>query len=76
MRMIRSVDSGQAARRSIPGRIRYKRSSLRLWFLRAWIAEMPVWGPIFQDMELHNEAAVRQRIKNLMPEYLESIQQN
>jgi mono/diheme cytochrome c family protein len=38
-------------------------------------SEMPVWGPIFQDMEQHNEAAVRQRIKNLC-EYLESIQQN
>jgi mono/diheme cytochrome c family protein len=38
-------------------------------------SEMPVWGPIFQDMQQHNEAAVRQRIKNLS-EYLESIQQN
>lgn len=38
-------------------------------------SEMPVWGPIFQDMEQHNEAAVRQRIKNLC-EYLESIQQD
>jgi len=38
-------------------------------------SQMPVWGPIFQDMEQHNEAAVRQRIKNLC-EYLESIQQN
>ena len=38
-------------------------------------SEMPVWGPIFQDMEQHNEAAVRQRINNLC-EYLESIQQD
>lgn len=37
-------------------------------------AEMPVWGPIFQDIEHYNEAAVRQRIKNLC-EYLESIQE-
>lgn len=35
---------------------------------------MPVWGPIFQDVEHYNEAAVRQRIKNLC-EYLESIQE-
>ena len=35
---------------------------------------MPVWGPIFQDLENYNEAAVRQRIKNLC-EYLESIQE-
>ena len=38
-------------------------------------SEMPVWGPIFQYLEHYNEAAVRQRIKNLC-EYLESIQQN
>jgi mono/diheme cytochrome c family protein len=38
-------------------------------------SEMPVWGPIFQDLEHYNEAAVRQRIKNLC-EYLESIQRN
>jgi len=37
-------------------------------------AEMPVWGPIFQYLENYNEAAVRQRIKNLC-DYLESIQQ-
>jgi hypothetical protein len=36
---------------------------------------MPVWGRIFQDMEQHNEAAVRQRIEYLC-EYLVSIQQN
>ena len=37
-------------------------------------AEMPVWGPIFQYLENYNEAAVRQRIKNLC-DYIESIQQ-
>jgi mono/diheme cytochrome c family protein len=36
--------------------------------------EMPVWGPIFQYLENYNEAAVRQRIRNLC-DYLESIQQ-
>jgi len=36
--------------------------------------EMPVWGPIFQYFENYNEAAVRQRIKNLC-DYLESIQE-
>ena len=38
-------------------------------------SEMPVWGPIFQYQEHYNEAAVRQRIKNLC-EYLESIQRD
>ena len=38
-------------------------------------SEMPVWGPIFQYEEHYNEAAVRQRIRNLC-EYLESIQRN
>jgi mono/diheme cytochrome c family protein len=37
-------------------------------------AEMPVWGPIFQYLENYNDAAVRQRIRNLC-EYIESIQQ-
>ncbi len=37
-------------------------------------SEMPVWGPIFQYLENYNEAAVRQRIRNLC-EYIESIQQ-
>jgi hypothetical protein len=37
-------------------------------------SEMPVWGPIFQNIEHYNEAAARQRIKNLC-EYLESVQQ-
>jgi mono/diheme cytochrome c family protein len=36
--------------------------------------EMPVWGPIFRELDHYNEAAVRQRIKNLC-EYLESIQE-
>ncbi len=38
-------------------------------------SEMPIWGPIFQDLEHYNEAAIRQRIKNLC-EYLESIQRD
>ena len=37
-------------------------------------ADMPVWGPIFQYLENYNEAAVRQRIKNLC-DYLESMQE-
>lgn len=37
-------------------------------------AEMPVWGPVFQYLENYNEAAVRQRIKNLC-DYIESIQE-
>ena len=37
-------------------------------------SEMPVWGPIFQYLENYNEAAVRQRIRNLC-DYIESIQQ-
>lgn len=36
--------------------------------------EMPVWGPVFQYLDNYNEAAVRQRIKNLC-DYLESIQE-
>jgi mono/diheme cytochrome c family protein len=36
--------------------------------------EMPVWGPIFRELDHYNEAAVRQRIKNLC-EYLKSIQE-
>jgi hypothetical protein len=35
---------------------------------------MPVWGPIFRYLENYNEAAVRQRIKNLC-DFLESIQE-
>jgi mono/diheme cytochrome c family protein len=38
-------------------------------------SEMPVWGPIFEYQEHYNEAAVRQRIRNLC-EYLESLQGN
>jgi mono/diheme cytochrome c family protein len=37
-------------------------------------SEMPVWGPIFQYIENYNEAAVRQRIRNLC-DYLESMQE-
>lgn len=37
-------------------------------------SEMPVWGPIFQYLDNYDEAAVRQRIKNLC-DYLESIQE-
>jgi len=37
-------------------------------------SDMPVWGPIFQSYENYNEAAVRQRIKNLC-DFLESIQE-
>jgi hypothetical protein len=37
-------------------------------------SEMPVWGPLFQYLENYNEAAVRQRIKNLC-NYLESLQE-
>jgi len=37
-------------------------------------SEMPVWGPIFQYIENYNEAAVRQRIKNLC-DYLDSLQE-
>ena len=36
--------------------------------------DMPVWGPIFRELDHYNEAAMRQRIKNLC-EYLESIQE-
>jgi mono/diheme cytochrome c family protein len=37
-------------------------------------SEMPVWGPIFQYLDNYDEAAVRQRIKNLC-DFLESIQE-
>lgn len=37
-------------------------------------SEMPVWGPIFQYLDNYNEAAVRQRIKNLC-DYLQSLQE-
>jgi mono/diheme cytochrome c family protein len=36
--------------------------------------DMPVWGPIFRQLDRYNEAAVRRRINNLC-EYLESIQE-
>ena len=38
-------------------------------------SEMPVWGPVFQYLDDYNEAAVRQRIKNLC-DFLESIQKS
>jgi hypothetical protein len=38
-------------------------------------SDMPVWGPIFQQLDNYNEAAVRQRIKNLC-DFLDSIQRN
>lgn len=37
-------------------------------------SQMPAWGPIFQYMDNYNEAAVRQRLKNLC-DYLESMQE-
>ena len=37
-------------------------------------SQMPVWGPIFLYIEHYNEAAVRQRIKNLC-DFLESLQE-
>jgi mono/diheme cytochrome c family protein len=37
-------------------------------------SEMPVWGPIFRYVENYNEAAVRQRIKNVC-DFIESIQE-
>ena len=38
-------------------------------------SDMPVWGPIFQQLDNYNEAAVQRRIKNLC-DYLDSIQRN
>jgi mono/diheme cytochrome c family protein len=37
-------------------------------------ADMPTWGPIFQYIDKSNEAAVKQRIKNLS-DYLASLQE-
>ena len=37
-------------------------------------SDMPVWGPVFRYLENYNEAATRQRIKNLC-DFLESIQE-
>jgi hypothetical protein len=36
--------------------------------------DMPVWGPIFQQLDNYNEAAMRQRIERLCA-FLESIQE-
>ena len=38
-------------------------------------SDMPTWGPVFLYLDKHDEAAVRQRIKNLT-DYLKSVQQN
>ncbi len=37
-------------------------------------SDMPTWGPVFLYLDKHDEAAVRQRIKNLT-NYLKSLQQ-
>lgn len=37
-------------------------------------SEMPTWGPVFMYLDKHDEAAAKQRIKNLT-EYLKSLQQ-
>ncbi len=38
-------------------------------------SDMPTWGPVFEYLDKHDEAAVRQRIKNLT-NYLKSVQEN
>jgi mono/diheme cytochrome c family protein len=38
-------------------------------------SDMPTWGPVFLYLDKHDEAAVRQRIKNLAS-YLKSLQEN
>ena len=38
-------------------------------------SDMPTWGPVFEYLDKHNEAAVKQRIKNLAT-YLKSLQEN
>jgi mono/diheme cytochrome c family protein len=38
-------------------------------------SDMPTWGPVFMYLDKHDEAAVKQRIKNLT-DYLKSLQQN
>lgn len=38
-------------------------------------SDMPTWGPVFEYLDKHDEAAVRQRIKNLT-NYLKSLQEN
>jgi mono/diheme cytochrome c family protein len=37
-------------------------------------SDMPTWGPVFLYLDKHDEAAVKQRIKNLTT-YLKSLQQ-
>lgn len=36
-------------------------------------ADMPVWGPLFKSLDKYHDAAVQQRISNLV-NYIESIQ--
>jgi mono/diheme cytochrome c family protein len=38
-------------------------------------SDMPTWGPVFLYLDKHDEAAARQRIKNLTT-YLKSLQEN
>jgi mono/diheme cytochrome c family protein len=38
-------------------------------------SEMPTWGPVFMYLDKHDEAAAKQRIKNLT-DYLKSLQQD
>jgi mono/diheme cytochrome c family protein len=35
--------------------------------------DMPVWGPLFQSLDKYHDAAVQQRISNLV-EYIETLQ--
>ena len=35
--------------------------------------QMPVWGPLFQSLDKYNDAAVQQRISNLVS-YIETLQ--
>jgi len=36
-------------------------------------ADMPVWGPLFQSLDKYHDAAVQQRISNIV-NYIESLQ--
>ena len=36
-------------------------------------ADMPVWGPLFQSLDKYHDAAVQQRISNIV-NYIESVQ--
>jgi hypothetical protein len=59
------------AKAAVPSRRRCANG--RLGYSAHGSYEMPVWALILQYFENYNEAAVRQRIKNL--DYLESIQE-